>query len=46
MAMVYYYKNGDICYEGDFANGNFDGNGKLFEDKWDYYTHILLSFYF
>ena len=27
---IKYYKNGNILYEGDFINGKFEGNGKLF----------------
>ena len=32
-----YYKDDSIMYEGDFVNGNEEGNGKYFSKDHDYY---------
>ena len=32
-----YDKNGKVIYEGDFVDGKFEGNGKLFNDDGSYY---------
>ena len=34
---IYYYKNGDIQYEGDYVNDEYDGYGKYIEENGDYY---------
>ena len=32
-----YYKNGNIQYEGDFINGQFEGNGKYYYENGEYF---------
>ena len=34
---IYYYKNGNIKYEGDFVDDEFEGNGKFYYENGDYY---------
>ena len=34
---ILFYQNGNIKYEGDFVNGNFEGNGKLYGQSGVYY---------
>ena len=34
---ILYYKNGNIKYEGDFVNGNYEGNGKYYNENGEYY---------
>ena len=33
-----YYKDGKIEYEGDFLEGNYDGEGKYIYENGDYYV--------
>ena len=32
-----FYQNGKVKYDGDFANGVFEGYGKFYEENGEYY---------
>ena len=34
---IYYYKNGNIKYDGDFVNDKYEGNGKYIWEDGQYY---------
>jgi len=40
---TYYYKNGNIKYEGDFIKNKFEGNGKYIYENGEYYIGQWLN---